>query len=314
MIDGSLYNLKQRVRGDTVMILIAGCNGHVGQEIVKKVAARGMKARCFDIRPLDLPGVDTSHLDIVTGDITDPEAVRAAMKDVDVVMCVIGIKDTTNVTHEMVEHGGMKNVIRAGKENNVKHIMYISSLGARQDSPAQSQAAKWRTEQTLQQSGITYTIFRPSGYFIDVTEYLVKEIKTKGKLSLIGDGQYRIQPVDPVDLAEAFIQSIDNEKAHNKIFKFAGPEIFTQLEMINLTAKVMDVAVKIKKLPYWLLNGMFSLIAFFTGKKALKDLLYRMTRHSSITEQEMAELHDAFTIESKRLEPWLREQIEQGKA
>ena len=64
-------------------ILIVGCNGHVGKEIVKKAATQGMDIRCFDLNPLIIPELDTSSLDIVTGDITDLDAVRSATKGVD---------------------------------------------------------------------------------------------------------------------------------------------------------------------------------------------------------------------------------------
>jgi hypothetical protein len=37
----------------------------------------------------------------------------------------------------MVENGGIKNIIQAGKENNVQHILYISALGVKADIPLQ---------------------------------------------------------------------------------------------------------------------------------------------------------------------------------
>ena len=94
------------------MILIAGSNGHVGQEIVKKAISKGISARCFDLNPLDIPDIDTSSLDIVAGDITDPQAVSNAVKGVKAVMFVIGLqREAKGLTHEMVEPGGMKNII-----------------------------------------------------------------------------------------------------------------------------------------------------------------------------------------------------------
>jgi len=292
------------------MILIAGSNGHVGKEIVRKGLARGLRLRCFDMRPLELPGVDTSGLDMVVGNVTDRAAVDAAMRGVTAVMFVIGIKDRDKgVTHEMVEHGGIKNIIQAGRQAGVRQIMYISSLGARADSPARSQSAKWNTEQTLIASGIPYTIFRPSAYFVDVTEHLVPRLRQTGSMTIIGDGHYRIQPLDPADLAEAFLQAVDNQKACNRIFKISGEEVFTQLELIRLAGKALGIEAGIKKLPFGPLNFAFSLLALLTGRRALKDFLYRMTRHSVCTAQEMQEVRDAFHIEFKRLEPWLKEQL-----
>jgi uncharacterized protein YbjT (DUF2867 family) len=292
------------------MLLIAGCNGHVGKEIVRKCIARKIPARCFDIKPLELPGEDTSALEIVTGDVTRLDDVRKALKGADVVMDVIGMRGETKVlTHEMVEHGGMKNIIQAGKENLVKHILYTSVMGVEPNSPAMSLSAKWNTEQTLINSGIAYTIFRPSGYFVDFAEYFAPKIQKTGSFTIVGDGSTKLQPLDPIDLAEAFIQSVDNEKVKNKIVKIAGPEVFTLAGIIALVGTVVGREAKIKKMPFWLANLMFSAIALVTGKKGGKDFLYRMRRDSVCTPEEMQQIKAAFKIEFKKLEPWLRERV-----
>ena len=292
------------------MLLIAGCNGHVGKEIVRKCIARKIPARCFDIKPLELPGEDTSALEIVAGDVTKLDDVRKAAKGVDVVMDVIGMRGETKVlTHEMVEHGGMKNIIQAGKESQVKHILYTSVMGVEPNSPAMSLSAKWNTEQTLINSSIAYTIFRPSGYFVDFAEYFAPQIKKTGKFTVIGEGLIRLQPLDPADLAEAFIQSINNEKVKNKIIKIAGTETFTLAEIVRLVGKVVGVEPKLKKMPFWLLNILFSAIALVTGKKSGKDFLYCMKRDSVCTPEEMQQIREAFNIEFKKLEPWLNERI-----
>ena len=292
------------------MLLIAGCNGHVGKEIVRKCIARKMLARCFDLKPLELQGEDTSGLEIITGDVTKLDDVRKAVTGADVVMDVIGMRGETKVlTHEMVEHGGMKNIIQAGKENQVKHIMYTSVMGVEPNSPAMSLTAKWNTEQSLINSGIAYTIFRPSGYFVDFAEYFAPQIQKTGAFTIVGDGSTKLQPLDPADLAEAFLQSIDNQRVKNKIIKIAGPEVFTLAGIIGLVGTVVGRQAKIKKMPFWLANLMFSAIALVTGKKGGKDFLYRMRRDSVCTAEEMQQIKEAFTIEFKKLEPWLQERV-----
>ena len=291
-------------------VLIAGCNGHVGKEIVRKAVARDMPVRCLDLAPPKIAGVDTSVLDVVTGDITDLDTVKKATRDITAVIDVIGMKrETKTLTHEMVEHGGMKNIIQAGRENKVQHILYTSVMGVEPDSPALTLAAKWNTEQTLIHSGIPYTIFRPSGYFVDFAEYFAPKIRDTGSFTVVGNGRTRIQPLDPADVAEAFLQSLGNEKAMNRIFKIAGPDIFTLEEVITLVSRVVGRPVKIKKIPFPVMNGLFSVIALLTGRRGGKDFLYRMSRDSVCSDREMKEVRGAFAIEFKRLEPWLREQL-----
>jgi uncharacterized protein YbjT (DUF2867 family) len=292
------------------MILIAGANGHVGREIVRKCTARKIQARCFDIAPSVTEGLDASCLEMVSGDITDAQSVLQAVQGVDTFMFVIGRKrGAKNLTHEMVEHGGIKNVIQACRQSSVKHIMYISALGVGKDVPATSLMAKWNAEQSLINSGINYTIFRPSGYFVDFAEEFAPRIKTTGSFTIIGEGKFLVQPLAPADLAEACMQAMDNPRAMQRIFKIAGPEKFALTDIIHLVGNILGVQVKIKKMPLWLGNLMFSLIALFTGNPGAKDFLYRMSRNSVCTEAEMHEVHDVFRIAYKRLEPWLRERL-----
>ena len=292
------------------MILIAGCNGHVGREIVKKASQQKVRARLFDLTPPDLSGCDASLFEVTTGDITDPASVRRAVEGVDTVMFVIGRKrGSKNLTHDTIEHGGMRNVVEAAKKTGVGHILYISALGVGSKVPATSLQAKWNAEQCLIGSGISYTIFRPSGYFVDFAEEFAPKIKQTGSFTIIGDGTYRVQPLDPADLAEAFMQATNRPEARNKIIKIAGPETFTLIEIIELVARVVGKPVRIKKIPLWVGKLMFSAIALVSGNPSVKDFLYRMTRDSVCTDEELRELRAVFSIEFKRLEPWLRERV-----
>ncbi len=292
------------------MILVAGSNGHVGREIVKKLSLKKVKSRCFDLQPPDIPDIDISNMEVMTGSITDPETVSGALHGIKTVMFVIGLKkQTKNLTHERIEHAGMKNLIEAAKKKGVERIMYISALGAGSGVPASSLSAKWNTEQSLINSGIPYTIFRPSGYFVDFAEFFVPTIRDRGKFTIIGDGNITLQPLAPEDLAEAFIQSIDNPAALNKVIKIAGPEVYTLNEIVEIAARVAGREVKVKRLPFWLMNIVFSAMTFMTGSRGGKDFLYRMSRDSVCSDEEMRELKSIFNIEFKRVEPWLKEAV-----
>jgi hypothetical protein len=79
--------------------------------------------------------------------------------------------------------------------------------------------------------------------------------------------------------------------------------------VISLVSRVVGRQVKIKKIPFPVMNALFSVIALLTGKRGGKDFLYRMSRDSVCSDQEMKEVRGVFAIEFKRLEPWLRQQL-----
>lgn len=285
------------------MILIAGANGHVGKEIVKKCCERNLSFRCLDMHPLTIEGYDTAKMEKIQGDITNLKTAKEAVHGVETVLSVMGVrKDTEEMTHDKLEHEGIHNLISASKESGVNQIMYISTMGVTKNVPVQRLKAKWDAEQMLIHSGIAYTIFRPSGYFTDFAEYFAPEIREKGSFRVFSKGLIKLQPIAVKDVAETMIRAIGNEKAKNKIFPLVGPEIFTLREILTMLGNIMGKKVKIKSVPFWVMQLFFTLIRSTSGK----DFLYRAKGDSTCPPDIQREVQEVFQIELKRLEPWLQ--------
>ena len=164
-------------------ILFIGSSGNIG--------GRAASITAFDINPpreKNLPGYVTV-LSGSRGDITSRDAVFAAVKGNDTVVCAIGVPRFTapgekKLTPFEIEENGINLVVQAaGSDGSVKHIIYISALGvARGDKiPAfhLNHLAKRNAENILLQSGIAYTILRPSGYFFDFRDLLAAAISDR---------------------------------------------------------------------------------------------------------------------------------------
>ena len=68
-------------------------------------------------------------------------------------------------TFAAVNHGGTRNVAEAAKAAGVKHVVYVSALGARDDARFPYARSKWLGEEEVIGSGVPYTILRPSILF-----------------------------------------------------------------------------------------------------------------------------------------------------
>jgi dihydroflavonol-4-reductase len=123
-----------------VNILVTGASGFVGRSLV---------ARILDTRPRDsvavflLPseavpepfaeGASQRRVEVLRGDLRDPEAVRAAVRGRDLVLHVAGfisywVLDAGIM--EAVNVGGTRAVIDACLEFGVKRLVHVSSVGA----------------------------------------------------------------------------------------------------------------------------------------------------------------------------------------
>lgn len=120
-----------------INVLVTGGSGFLGQAIVREllepdspVAAR--KIRIFDLVPPS-GKLQDGRIEFVSGDIRDKEAVMDACKDMDLVIHSAAVVDWGTRTDEevyAVNVDGTRHVVEACKANNIRHLVFTSSLDA----------------------------------------------------------------------------------------------------------------------------------------------------------------------------------------
>ena len=116
----------ERVNGRR--ILVTGGSGFIGRHVVSKLRASGAAVRILDLRPHK-----DSSVDIVIGDIADPESVRAAFSGgIDAIVHLAGLTSVlrsvecpeptyrTNVT-------GTQTLLEAARSTSVSAFVFASS-------------------------------------------------------------------------------------------------------------------------------------------------------------------------------------------
>lgn len=302
-----LYNeIKKNTQGKKVLLIGAFGNiGGIALEILLKYG-KASSITAFDKKEpktKELP-LNVQVLSGDDGDITRPEAVENAIKGNDIVVCAVGVPRYTppgqkKPTPKEIEQGGMQYIVQAAKKEGVKQIIYISALGvSRGDNiPAfhSGHIAKREAENLLMQSGISYTILRPSGYFFDFRDLLASAVA--GRYHVVEEGKAKVQPLHQENVAEILIASINNKRAENKVVALGGAEIFSYNELGILFGKVLKKEPEIIQL---------------APEKYKKEyfnsdlILFRATSDSILTDQELENISVIFPgIKLIRLEDYL---------
>jgi dihydroflavonol-4-reductase len=120
------------------MNLVTGATGHIGNVLVRKLIAAGET-----VRVLIFPGEDTLPLkdllvEMVTGDVLDPRALRKAMQGVTRVFHLAGIISILPGKDRFVHRvnvDGTKNVIAEARRAGVERLIYTSSIHAIHRAP-----------------------------------------------------------------------------------------------------------------------------------------------------------------------------------
>lgn len=241
------------------VLFIAGGTGFIGTHLLRALSEKGPGARCL-VRSAERAGrCEREGFGAVIGDITDRESLRGRIDGCDTVVHLVGIiEDKDASTFEKVHVEGTGNLVDEAKRAGVRHFFYQSALGASPDSSSRYQKTKALAEETVRQSGIPFTIFRPSlviGEGDGFTERLKELIGLGPVVTVPGTGNGRFQPIFVKDWVRCFLCIVGNEAALGKLYEFGGPEHLTYNEILRTLMDALNVKKPVVHVPMPLMKA-----------------------------------------------------------
>ncbi len=234
-------------------VFITGGTGFIGRHLLEALKEKGCAVRCLVRNSADAAACHGKGFETWAGNILDRESLKGSLDGITMVVHLAGIiEEKADMTFEMVHVEGTKNLVDEAKQAGAKHFFYQSALGASRNSPFRYQRTKAEAEEIVKDSGIPYTIFRPSlviGEEDDFTEKLKRLIRLSPVVAVPGDGNARFQPIDVDDWVTCFLTIIGNENALGKTYEFGGPEHLTYNEIVMLLMEVMGTKKTIVHMP-----------------------------------------------------------------
>lgn len=220
------------------MILIAGATGLLGGEICRLLTVDGKAVRALVRSTSDQAKVDMLKgygVELTIGDLRDRSTLDSACKGVSAVVSTVSALPYSYEPEEnniqTVDLNGNKNLIDAAKARGVEHFVFIS-FTMQNDFPLKN--AKREVEQYLKESGLTYTILRPS-YFMEFWfSQAVGFDGANAKAQIYGSGENPISWISYRDVAKFVLVSLEHPAAQNTTLKLGGPEAISQLDAVQI--------------------------------------------------------------------------------
>jgi uncharacterized protein YbjT (DUF2867 family) len=217
-------------------VLVTGATGFVGPAVANAIVEAGHEVRVLERKPGSWKKAGIRCQEAVQGDVTDPEAVGRAVRDVDVVVHLVAIRQGSAEQFQRVMIGGTRNLIAAAKDAGVRRFVLMSALGTSEETKdlVPYFNAKWTQEQDLKASGLEHVIFRPS-FIFGRDGGILPTFKKMAKLApvtgIIGSGEQKIQPIWIDDVGAYFAAAVDKAEAVNRTFEVGGPDVVTWNEL-----------------------------------------------------------------------------------
>ncbi len=225
-------------------VLVVGATGDVGSAAAKIAVTKGHSVRALvrSTSNRDKLGEAQDKVEFVEGDILDPGSLERTLEGAEAM--IVSIRLTPGEmqkgrTYKDVEEQGVKNLLEAGRKKGVKKIIHVSAAGVGPHCVSDMYRAKHQAEEAIRQSGIDYTIFKPSGMFKDFQFFHIPTVIKLGATNKWPSSpiEFHMNPLSHLDLAQCMVDALTNPKASNKTLEIGGLDCITQGDLLNMIAK-----------------------------------------------------------------------------
>jgi nucleoside-diphosphate-sugar epimerase len=238
---------------DSPLVLVTGATGAVGPRVVEALREKGYRLRTFS---LDLQPASKwpSDIDARIGDITDAAAVQSAMQGIDAVVHLAALLHIVNPTPRLkntyfkINVGGTTNVMNAAARENVRRVLYFSTVAVYGDSggcvlneETPPNPKTFYEETKLAAEEIVLSTRNENGQSIGTVlrlaavygsrikgnyRQLLKAL-AKGCFIPVGHGHNRRTLIYDKDVARAAVLALEHPNADGKLFNVSDGEFHT---------------------------------------------------------------------------------------
>lgn len=226
-------------------VFVTGASGFVGEEILRQLHETGHSIRILARRPQsDLVQKDASRYraEIYPGNVIDGASLLDGLKNSDAVIHLVGIiSEAGRNTFENVHTRGTQNIVVAAEQAGVKRFVHMSALGARPNAASRYHQSKWAAEEIVRESGLDYTIFRPSIIYGPADHFVnlfAKMARFSPVLPVMGNGQSKLQPVPVADIAACFVKALSEAATIGRTYDLCGKDVLTFTEVVDAILQV----------------------------------------------------------------------------
>lgn len=244
------------------MILVVGATGYLGSEICRRLAAGGRPIRAL-IRgtadPSRTEAVRSVAREVVKGDLKDVLSLRRACEGITTVIFTASstLSRQEGDSIQTVDQNGALALIDAARTARVRNFVYTSFSGNIDDDfPLRN--AKRAAERHLKDSGLSYTILRPS-YFMEV--WLSPALgfdPTAGRVRIFGTGDRPVSWISLGNVAEFAVQCVDKPAAQNVTLELGGPDAVSPNDIVGIFEARVGRRLQVERVDVSALQAQFA--------------------------------------------------------
>jgi len=163
--------------------------------------------------------------------------------------------------------------------HGIRRCLHMSALGADSKGPSMYQRSKGDGEAAVRDSGLDWTIFQPSVIFGPEDRFLntFAMLASIAPVLPIANAEARFQPIWVGEVADAFVNALDESRTIHRTYELAGPKIYALRELVQFAANASGHRRPVIGLPGALARAQAMLMELAPGEPLLSRA--RRARH-----------------------------------
>lgn len=227
------------------MTLVVGATGLLGTEICRRLASEGKPFKAMVRATSDPAKKDVLKQlggGLVEADLKDRASLDRACEGTTAVITTPTaiLSQQPGDTFDTVDLHGQIQLIDAARAAKIGHYIFVSISGnLLKDGDNPLVDAKRAVENYLQQSGLAYSILRPT-FFMEIwlSPHLGFDF-ANAKATIYGSGQNKTSYISLQNVADFAVESLSNPAARNAVIELGSPEAFSQLEVVRMFEEII---------------------------------------------------------------------------
>lgn len=251
-------------------VLVVGGTGTIGRAAVATLVARGHTVVCLVRPPAGgrMTPAETARLlqgaEVRLADVTDRASLASdgfRQQRFDAVVSCMASRTGAPRDAWAIDHGAHLNVLALAKAAGVTQMVLLSAICVQKPRLA-FQHAKLAFEKALIESGLTYSIVRPTAFFKSLSGQIARVQQGKPFL-IFGDGKLTAcKPISDRDLAAYLADCLEDIALQNKILPIGGPgPAITPLEQGEFLFRLLGRPARFQRVPPSFLSGVAAVLS-----------------------------------------------------
>ena len=207
-------------------ILLTGATGYVGGRLLPLLREQGYHVRCLTRRPDALSGVAGDGVEVVQGDVLQPQTLTSAMEGIDTAFYFVHSMGSS-ADFEDEDRQAAENFSQAAHQAGVRRIVYLGGLGNRDGELSKHLRSRQETGDVLRASGVCVIELRASivigsgSLSFEMVRALVERLPVMICPKWVN---VMAQPIAIEDVLAYLTEAIELEGDDSRIYEIGGPE------------------------------------------------------------------------------------------